>query len=73
MFELRARNRDRVALHLQTAQCEHEVPVSALYVCDRVDRALAKLCVSQRKVLFAISICRRLLSIFNPRQRVACN
>src|SRR6185295_1623686 len=51
VLELCASHAHRIALHLQTSQGEYEIPVRALHVCDGVDGALAKLRVSQRKVL----------------------
>jgi putative ABC transport system permease protein len=41
---------DGVALHLQIAQGECEVPVGPLHVRDRFDRALAELSVGEREI-----------------------
>ena len=55
VFELSARIAHRIALHLQIAQRKHQIPVSALHVGDRFDRALPKLRVGQRQILPAQS------------------
>src|SRR5207245_9406625 len=52
MLQLRTRVLQRVALDLQIAQGENEVPIGALHAGDCFDRSLAKLRVRQRKILF---------------------
>ena len=51
VFELGAGIAHGVALHLQIAQREHQVPIRALHGGDGLDGALAKLRVGQAQVL----------------------
>src|SRR2546422_8622527 len=51
LFRSSARVRERVALNLQIAQRENQVPIRTLHIRNHFDRPLTELSVSQRQVL----------------------